>query len=51
MSLTREIPIAALGGLRTSENENIQDYKFTCGFVWVRNLVSDTKGVTEAEGV
>jgi hypothetical protein len=27
-------------------NENIQDYNFACDFVWVRNLVSDTKGGT-----
>jgi hypothetical protein len=27
-----------------SVHENIQDYNFACDFVWVRNLVSDTKG-------
>jgi hypothetical protein len=29
-----------------SRNENIQDYNFACDFVWLRNLVSDTKGET-----
>jgi hypothetical protein len=29
-----------------SKNENIQDYNFVSGFVWVQNLVSDTKGET-----
>jgi hypothetical protein len=33
------------------KNENLQGYNFACGFVWVRNLVSDTKGGTWAEGV
>jgi hypothetical protein len=28
---------------KKSKNENIQNYNFACGFVWVRNLVSDTK--------
>jgi hypothetical protein len=28
------------------KNENIQDYNFACDFVWVRNLVSGTKGGT-----
>jgi hypothetical protein len=26
--------------VKKSKNENIQDYKFACGFVWVQNLVS-----------
>jgi hypothetical protein len=30
--------------VKKSENENIHDYNSACGFVWVRNLVSDTKG-------
>jgi hypothetical protein len=29
----------------------MQDYNFACGFVWVRNLISDTKGGTQTEGV
>jgi hypothetical protein len=29
--------------VKKSKNENIQDYDFACGFVWVRNMVSDTK--------
>jgi hypothetical protein len=29
------------------ENENIQDYNFACGSVWVCNLVSDIKGMLE----
>jgi hypothetical protein len=29
--------------VKKSKNENIQDYNFACDFVWVRNLVSDTK--------
>jgi hypothetical protein len=29
-----------------SKNENIQDYNFACGFLWVQNLVSGTKGGT-----
>jgi hypothetical protein len=28
------------------ENQNIQDYDFACGSVWVWNLVSDIKGGT-----
>jgi hypothetical protein len=28
------------------ENENIEDYTFSCDFIWVRNLVCDTKGGT-----
>jgi hypothetical protein len=32
--------------VKKSKNENIQDYNFVCDFVWVRNLVSDTKGGT-----
>jgi hypothetical protein len=32
--------------LKKSKNGNIQDYNFACDFVWVRNLVSDTKGGT-----
>jgi hypothetical protein len=33
--------------VKKSKNENIQH----CDFAWVRNLVSDTKGGTWAEGV
>jgi hypothetical protein len=29
----------------------MKDYNFACGFKWVRNLVSDTKGETYAEVV
>jgi hypothetical protein len=29
----------------------IQDSNFACGFVWVRNFVSDIKGRTQTEGV
>jgi hypothetical protein len=38
---------------KKSKNENIrvEDYNFACDFVWVRNLVSDTKGGTYAEDV
>jgi hypothetical protein len=32
--------------VKKSKIENIQDYNFACGFLWVRNLVSDTKGGT-----
>jgi hypothetical protein len=32
--------------VKKSKNENIQEYNFACDFVWVRNLVSDTKGGT-----
>jgi hypothetical protein len=32
--------------VKKSKNENIQDYNCACDFVWVRNLVSDTKGGT-----
>jgi hypothetical protein len=29
--------------VKKSKNENMQNYNFACGFVWVRNLVSDNK--------
>jgi hypothetical protein len=32
--------------VKKSKNENVQDYNFACGFVWARNLSSDTKGRT-----
>jgi hypothetical protein len=32
--------------VKKSKNENIRDYNFVFGFVWVRNLVSDTRGGT-----
>jgi hypothetical protein len=32
--------------VKKSKNLNIQDYNFACGFVWMQNLVSDTKGGT-----
>jgi hypothetical protein len=31
--------------------ENIQDYNFACGSVWVQNLVSDINGETKIECV
>jgi hypothetical protein len=33
------------------KNENIQDYSFICGSVWVLNLVSDIKEGTYTGGV
>jgi hypothetical protein len=35
--------------VKKSKNDNIQDSNFACDFVWVRNLVFDTKGGTWAE--
>jgi hypothetical protein len=32
--------------VKKSKNENIQDYNFASDFVWVRNLISGTKGET-----
>jgi hypothetical protein len=43
-------PSVFLSVVKNSKNENIQDYNFAYDFVWVRNLVSDTKGGTWAEG-
>jgi hypothetical protein len=37
-------PSVFLSVVKISRNENIQDYNFACSFVWVRNLVSDTRG-------
>jgi hypothetical protein len=34
------------GKLYVILNENMQDYDFACGFVWMRNLSSDIKGGT-----
>jgi hypothetical protein len=33
-----------LSFVKKSKNENTQDYNVACDSVWVRNLVSDTKG-------
>jgi hypothetical protein len=32
--------------VKKSKDENIHDYNFACDFIWVGNLVSDTKGGT-----
>jgi hypothetical protein len=39
----REFPNEGENCQKESKNENIQDCNFACGFVWVPNLVSDTK--------
>jgi len=37
--------------LKDVKNVKIQNYNFTCCFVWVWNLVSRTEGRTQIEGV
>jgi hypothetical protein len=32
--------------VKKCEGLNIHDYNFACGFIWVRNMVSDSKGGT-----
>jgi hypothetical protein len=37
-------PSVVLSVIKKSKNENIQDYNLAFDFVWMQNLVSDTKG-------
>jgi hypothetical protein len=45
------MPSVFPSAVKKFKNENIQDYNFVCGSVWVRNLVSDIKGGTQTEDV